>query len=74
MIPLSDFYSAKILVNIYLRENMVDEACIEIEHILKYRTSNDWALKMQRLIDSGRYANHDEDELDEYEVDVIDGN
>lgn len=64
-----DFYSAKILVNIYLEENMIDEARIEIEYVLKYWRTNDWALKMQRLIDKGRYTEHDE--LCEYEEDDV---
>lgn len=67
-----DYYSAKILVGIYIRENMIEEARVEIEHILKYWSTNSWALRMLHLIDSGMYK--EQGELNEYEEDEVDGN
>lgn len=62
-----DFYSAKILVKIYLRENMVSEATMEIEAVLDIWTNNHWALKMQHLIKNGLY--HEHNDVDEYDED-----
>lgn len=59
-----DFYSAKILVRIYLRENMTNEALKEIEAVLDTNPNNGWALKMQYRIETGKYM-RDKDDFDD---------
>lgn len=59
-----DFYSAKILVRIYLRENMTSDALKEVEAVLNTWKSNHWAKKMHYLISTGKYQENEEDNDD----------
>lgn len=63
-----DFYSAKVLVRIYLRENMSNEALQEVDAILANWGSNRWAQRMHYLITAGKYKSSEtEDDFDEDE-------
>ncbi len=59
-----DFYSAKILVRIYLRENMTSDALKEVEAVLDTWKNNHWAKKMHYLISTGKYQENEEDNDD----------
>lgn len=59
-----DFYSAKILVRIYLRENMITEAAKEVNAVLDDWPSNQWARRMHYLITTGKYKADEDDDFD----------
>lgn len=57
-----DFYSAKILVRIYLRENLPDKALQEVDAVLGIWANNRWAQRMHHLISTNRYNMFEEDD------------
>lgn len=64
-----DFYSARILVQIYWKEDMEQEALKEIADVLKNWPNNRWAQRMQRILTEGRledqdYGFYDEDDME----------
>lgn len=60
-----DFYSAKILVRIYLKERMVDEALTEVKAVQEKWPKNRWAPKMEHIISTGKYQmDAEKDEID----------
>ena len=59
-----DFYSAKILVRIYLKEGMIDEALTEVKAVQEKWPKNRWAPKMEHIISTGKYQmDAEEDEI-----------
>lgn len=59
-----DFYSAKILVRIYLKEGMIDEALTEVKAVQEKWPKNRWAPKMEHIISMGKYQmDAEEDEI-----------
>lgn len=57
-----EFHSAKILVRIYLRENMPNEALQEVDAVLANWGNNHWAQKMHYLISTEKYKASETDE------------